>query len=63
MLYVVLEDKTLLHIACIYGYDKVVQALLDHVVQVDAQDKVNNIHVKLCSTKEFNEFSLVTKGN
>ena len=32
-----------MHLACSNGHDKVVQVLLDHGVQVDVQDKVNNI--------------------
>ena len=49
--------------ACHNGHDKVVQLLLDHIAQVEAQDKVSDIsciYVKLCDTTELNEASLVT---
>ena len=50
--------------ACYSGYDKVVQVLLDHGVEVDVQDKVSDIsciHAKLCNTTEVNEATLITK--
>ena len=34
---------TPLHVACHTGHDKIVQLLLDHGVQVDAQTKVSDI--------------------
>ena len=37
------EAKTPLYIACYNGYDKVVQVILDHGVQVDVPDKVSDI--------------------
>ena len=48
--------QTLLYKACANGHDKVVQALLDHGVQVDIPDKVSDIlciNFKLCDTTEF----------
>ena len=53
-----------MHIACSKSHDKIVEALLNHGVQMDVQDKVSDIsytHVKLCNTMEFNEATLVTK--
>ena len=53
-----------MYIACYKGYDKAVQVLLDHGVEVDVPDKVSDIsciHVKLCNTTEVNEATLVTK--
>ena len=58
MLYLVQNGQTPLYIACFEGHDKVVQALLDHGVQVDVPDKVSDIsciHVKLFNTTEVNE--------
>ena len=55
--------QTPLYIACAFGHDKVVQALLDHGVQVDIPDKVSDkscIHVKLCNKTEIDEATLVT---
>ena len=52
ILYLIQNGQTPLYIACSKGHDKVVQALLDHGVQVDIPDKVNDIsciHVKLCN--------------
>ena len=54
---------TPLYIACYKGYDKVVQLLLDHGVQVDVPDKVSDIsciHVKVCNTTDVNKSILVT---
>ena len=48
--------QTPLYIGCSKGQDKVVQALLDHCVQVDTQDEVSDMsffHIKLCNTAEF----------
>ena len=56
--------QTPLYIACTNGHDKVVQALLDHGVQVDIPDKVSDIlciHVKLCNKTEIDEASLLTQ--
>ena len=56
--------QTPLYIACANGHDKVVQALLDHGVQVDIPDKVSDIsciHVKLCNKTEIDEATLVTQ--
>ena len=53
-----------MYIACANGHDKVVQALLDHGVQVDIPDKVSDIsciHVKLCNKTEIDEAALVTQ--
>ena len=66
ILYLVQFGKTPLYIACSNGHDKLVQALLDHGVQVDVEDQVSDIsciHVKLCNTTEFNEATLVTQEN
>ena len=41
--------QTLLYKACANGNDKIVQALLDHGVQVDIPDKVSDIHVFMLS--------------
>ena len=54
--------QTPLYIACSNGHDKVVQALLDHGVQVDIPDEVSDIsciHVKLCNKTEIDEATLV----
>ena len=56
--------QTPLYRACANGQDKVVQALLDHGVQVDIPDKVSDIsciHVKLCNKTEIDEATLVTQ--
>ena len=53
-----------LYIACYNGCYKVVQVLLNHGVQVNVPDKVNNIwyiHVMFSNTTEGNNASLVTK--
>ena len=50
--------------ACSNGHDKVVQALLDHGVQLDIPDKVSDIsciHVKLYNKTEIDEATLVTQ--
>ena len=52
ILYFIQSGQTPLYIACANGHDKVVQALLDHGVEVDIPDKVSDIsciHVKLCN--------------
>ena len=57
ILYLIQNGQTPLHIACSKGHDKVVQALLDHGVQVDIPDKVSDIsciHVKLCNKTKVN---------
>ena len=64
ILYLVQNGHTPLYIASFIGHDKVVQALLDHGVQMDVQNKVSHIsciHVKLCNTTEVNEATLVTQ--
>ena len=64
ILYFIQIGQTPLHIACANGHDKVVQALLDHGVQVDIPDKVSDIsciHVKLCNKTEIDEATLVTQ--
>ena len=43
ILYFIQRGQTPLYIACANGHDKVVQALLDHGVQVDIPDKVSDI--------------------
>ena len=66
ILYFVQFGQTPLYKACSNGQDKVVQALLDHGVQVDVPDKVSDIsciHFKLCNTTEVNEATLVTQEN
>ena len=55
ILYFIQSGQTPLYIACINGHDKVVQALLDHGVQVDIPDEVSDIsciNFKLCDTTE-----------
>ena len=52
ILYLVQNGWTPLYTACFNGYDKVVEVLLDHGVQVDVPDKVSDIScslVKLCN--------------
>ena len=64
ILYLAQFGQTPLYIACDNGHDKVVQALLDHGVQVDVQDEVSDIsciHVKLCNKTEIDEATLVTQ--
>ena len=64
ILYFIQIGRTPLYIACASGHDKVVQALLDHGVQVDIPDKVSDIsciHVKLCNKTEIDEATLVTQ--
>ena len=64
ILYLAQFGQTPLYIACDNGHDKVVQALLDHGVQVDIPDKVSDIsciHVKLCNKTEIDEATLVTQ--
>ena len=64
ILYLAQFGQTPLYIACANGHDKVVQALLDHGVQVDVQDEVSDIsciHVKLCKKTEIDEATLVTQ--
>ena len=54
--------QTPLYTACSNGHDNIVQALLDHGVQVDIPDKVSDIsciHVKLCKKTEIDEATLV----
>ena len=43
ILYFIQRGQTPLYIACANGHDKVVQALLDHGVQVDILDEVSDI--------------------
>ena len=43
ILYFIQRGQTPLYIACANGHDKVVQALLDHGVQVDIADMVSDI--------------------
>ena len=64
ILYFIQSGQTPLYIACANGHDIVVQALLDHGVQVDIRDKVSDIsciHVKLCNKTEIDEATLVTQ--
>ena len=64
ILYFIQIGQTPLYTACTNGHDKVVQALLDHGVQVDIPDKVSDIsciHVKLCNKTEVDEATLVTQ--
>ena len=64
ILYLAQFGETPLYIACSNGHDKVVQALLDHGVQVNIPDKVSDIsyiHVKLCNITEIDEAALVTQ--
>ena len=58
ILYFIQFGQTPLYIACAIGHDKIVQALLDHGVQVDIPDKVSDIsyiHVNLCNKTEIDE--------
>ena len=62
ILYFIQSGQTSLYKACTNGHDKVVQALLDHGVQVDIPDEVSDIsciHVKLCNKTEIDEATLV----
>ena len=62
ILYFIQSGQTSLYKACANGHDKVVQALLDHGVQVDIPDEVSDIsciHVKLCNKTEIDEATLV----
>ena len=64
ILYFILSVQTPLYIACANGHDKVVQALLDHGVQVDVRNKVSDIsciHVNVCNKTEIDEATLVTQ--
>ena len=64
ILYFIQSGQTPLYTACSNGHDKVVQALLDHGVQVNIPDKVSDIsciHVKLCNKTEIDEAPLVTQ--
>ena len=64
ILYFIQSGQTPLYIACDNGHDKVVQALLDHGVQVDIPDKVSDIsgiHVNLCHKTKIDEATLVTQ--
>ena len=58
ILYFIQNGQSPLYVACRNGHDKVVQALLDHGVQVDVQDQVSDIScnlVKLCNTTKVNQ--------
>ena len=62
ILYFIQSGQTPLYKACANGHDKVVQALLDHGVQVDIPNEVSYIsciHVKLCNKTEIDEATLV----
>ena len=64
ILYLVQFGKTPLYIACFSGHDKVVQALLDHGVQMDLPNEVSDIsciHVRLYNKTEIDEATLVTQ--
>ena len=64
ILYFIQSGQTPLYIACANGHDKVVQALLDHGVQVDVRNKVSDIsciHVNVCNKTEIDEATLVTQ--
>ena len=53
---------TPLYTACSISHYKIVQALLNHGVEIDVQDTISDIsciHVKLCNTTEFNEVTLL----
>ena len=63
-LYFIQSGQTSLYTACSNGHDIVVQASLNHGVQVDVPNKVSDIScglVKLCNTTEVNEATLVTQ--
>ena len=62
ILYFIQSGQTSLYIACANGHDRVVQALLDHGVEVDIPEEVSDIsciHVKLCNKTEIDEATLV----
>ena len=64
ILYLIQYGQSPLYVACRNGHDKVVQALLDHGVQVDVQDQVSDILcslIKLCNTTEVKEATSVTQ--
>ena len=64
ILYFIQSGQTPLYIAFTNGHDKIVQALLDHGVQVDIPDKVSDIsciHVKLGNKTEIDGATLVTQ--
>ena len=64
ILYLAQFGQTPLYKACDNGHDKVVQALLDHGVQVDIPEKVSDIsciHVNVCNKTEIDEATLVTQ--
>ena len=62
ILYFIQSGQTPLYIACANAHDRVVQALLDHGVEVDIPKEVSDIsciHVKLCNKTEIDEATLV----